>query len=299
MGRLKDVKLWRDVRDLNLPGSITENLSQTITTADFLLPVLSHYYNEKQYTRFEVAQFFKILSGKGVEPTDYIIPLMPRPFPESDILDELSGLNWVRFFEPDAANSYTPYVEPNGKESEKFWAAVRHVVKLIEERINTRQPQQPDATVYLARTANDQIDNRLSVSNELDVKKCRITPKPPWPVGQAEARSFLSKSLSESQFSIHLLGATPGKEQRSGLDGLSELQLDLAAKRQQEDKAFRRLIWIPPDIKPTKEQEKLIASLDDGSRLTEQDELVRGGIEEFKEIIRDELSRPKQQVANQ
>jgi hypothetical protein len=70
------------------------------------------------------------------------------------------------------------------------------------------------------------------------------------------------------------------------------VQLDLAAERQKKDDAFRRLIWIPADLKPTDiAQQKLIESLDNGSRLTERDELVRGGIESFKEIIHDELAR--------
>jgi hypothetical protein len=38
-------------------------------------------------------------------------------------------------------------------------------------------------------------------------------------------------------------------------------------------------------------QQKLIDSLDNGSRLTERDELVRGGLEEFKGIIHDELAK--------
>jgi hypothetical protein len=70
------------------------------------------------------------------------------------------------------------------------------------------------------------------------------------------------------------------------------LQLDLAAERQKKDDAFRRLIWIPSDMTPTDPaQQKLIDSLDNGSRLTERDELVRGGLEEFKGIIHDELAK--------
>ena len=233
-------------RDFNLPGPVRDKLSDAIKEADYLLPVLSHDYNRKQYTVFEVAEFLKVLAAKGRQATNYIIPLMPRPFPEDQFLDEFSGLMWVPFFEASDATSYTPFVEPDGKRSEKFWAAVRRVVKLIEERMKVQQPEQPSATVYLARTADEQIDYRVSVSNELDSKKCRITPRPPWPVSQPEAKSFLSKALSESQFSIHLLGATPGREQRSGLGGLSALQLDLAAERQKKTPCFAGLFGFRP-----------------------------------------------------
>jgi len=290
--RLRNVKLWRDRRDFNLPGPVRDRLSDVIKQADFLLPVMSHDYNAKSYTVFEVAQFLGALATKNRHALDYIIPLLPRPFAETDFLDELSGLRWVQFFEPSDATSYTPFVEADGKQSEKFWGAVRQVVKLIEEQIRETPPEPPKATVYLARPADEQIDFRLSVSNELDSKQCRITPRPPWPVSQADARTFLSTSLAQSQFSIHLLGATAGREQRSGLGGLSTLQLDLAAERQKQDGKFRRLIWVQPDIKPSDpEQQELIASLENGKRLTALDEFVRGGIEEFKEVIHDELAR--------
>ena len=203
LSRLKGAKLWRDNRDFDLPGAVRDKLSDVIKDTDYLLPVLSLDYNRKAYTRFEISEFFQVRRAKGVvEPTDYIIPLMPRPFAEDQFLDELSGLKWVSFFEPADAASYTPFVEPDGKKSEKFWAAVRSVVSLIEQQMKLQPPEKPNATVYLARTADDQMNNKWSVENELDAQKCRITPKPPWPVSQPDATSFLSKSLSESQFSI-------------------------------------------------------------------------------------------------
>jgi hypothetical protein len=290
--RLKGVKLWRDRRDFNLPGPVRDRLSDVIRQADFLLPVISHDYNSKSYTVFEIGEFLRRLGASNRKAVDYIVPLLPRPFPEDEFLDELSGLKWVQFFEPSAATSYTPFVEADGKQSEKFWGAVRQVVKLIEEQIKTAPADPPKATVYLARAADEQIDFRLTVSNELDSKHCRITPRPPWPVSEADARTFLSNSLAQSQFSIHLLGATPGREQRSGLGGLSTLQLDLAAERQKKDARFRRLIWMQPDIKPSDPLQKaLIDSLENGTRLSARDEFVRGGIEAFKEVIHDELAR--------
>jgi hypothetical protein len=298
--RLKGVKLWRDRRDFNLPGPVRDRLSDAIKQADFLLPVISHDYNSKSYTVFEIGEFLRRLSANNRKAVDYIIPLLSRPFSEDDFLDELSGLKWVQFFEPSAATSYTPFVEADGKQSEKFWGAVRQVVKMIEEQLRAVPPDPPKATVYLARAADEQIDFRLTVSNELDSKHCRITPRPPWPVSEAGARTFLSNSLAQSQFSIHLLGATPGRELRSGLGGLSTLQLDLAADRQKQDAKFRRLIWMQPDIKPSDPAQKaLIDSLENGERLTARDEFVRGNIEEFKEVIHDELARmsPPPQVA--
>ena len=289
-----DLKLWRDKRDLGLPGAIGDNLSTEIKNADYLLPILSGYYGTKEYTRFELSEFFKNLGAKALDPTDFIVPVMPRPIADEDIPAYLSGLRWIAFFDTDANSKVVPFFEGFGRDiSPKYFGAIRDVASLIDQRIKAQQRQdKPNATVYLAHPALDQIDPHWSVSNELVSQKCRVTPKTPWPLNASDARTYLSQALTESQFSIHLLGATPGQERRSGLTELSALELDLAAQRQQQDKAFRRLIWIPPDLKPTDSaQQQLIASLDNGSRLTERDELVRGGIESFKEIINDELAR--------
>ncbi len=76
------------------------------------------------------------------------------------------------------------------------------------------------------------------------------------------------------------------------MDEFAAKQLDWAATRQQQDPAFRRLIWIPPDlVDPRPEQKALIQRLENGTLLTSRDELVRDGLEAFKEVIREELVR--------
>jgi hypothetical protein len=287
-----NLKLWRDKRDLGLPGAIGENLSAEIRNADYLLPILSSYYGLKQYTVYELAQFFKNLGAKQLEPTDYIIPVMPRPIPDEQMLPYLSGLRWIAFFEKDADDKVVPYFDGFGRDiSPKYFSAIREVASLIGKRMKAAQPQRPArATVYLGHPSFDQIDNHWSVSSELAAQNCKVVPVATWPVGEAAARSHLQNALMESQFSVHLLGANAGKEPRSGLGGLSILELDMAGERQKQDKNFRRLIWVPSGLVPKDaDQQKLIQSLDNGSRLTDRDELVRGGIESFKEIIGDEL----------
>ncbi len=289
-----DLKLWRDKRDLNVPGAIGETLSAEIKGADYLLPVLSDYYGKKEYTRLELSEFFKNMGAKALDPADFIVPVMPRPIADEEIPAYLSGLRWISFFETDVDGKVVPYFEGFGRDiSPKYFSAIREVVALIDQRIKAeRIKEKPRATVYLAHPALDQIDSHWSVSNELLSQKCRVTPKSPWPVNIPDAISHLSNELSVSQFSIHLLGAAAAQERRSGLTALSSLELDLAADRQKKDASFRRLIWIPPDIKPKDDaQKQLIESLDNGSRLTDRDELFRGGIETFKEVIHDELAR--------
>jgi TIR domain len=286
------LELWFDQRDFNLPGIVRDKLLKAIQSADFLLPVLSGYYSTKDYTQFELIEFFKAIAAKGGVPTDYVIPILPRPVTDDDIPPPLSNSKWVAFFDTDPATGrILPYFEGFGREiSPKYWTAIRDIVAMIMQQIALQRPPPPSATVYLALPAMDQIDNHWSMRNELLSQKCRVLPKPRLPVSTAAARMSLSDALKEAQFSIHLLGATPGEDRSAGLAGLAATQLDMAAERQRRDTTFRRLIWIPSDLQPTDDaQKQLIASLDSGERLTERAELVRGGIEAFKEIIHDEL----------
>jgi hypothetical protein len=296
--RLRDVKLWRDVRDFDVPGSIREGLSQAIENADFLLPVLSTDYNIKEYTQYELGKFFEVVDAKTRElhrgaaaPTDFIIPLIPEPLPPEEFLAPLADAKHVQFFGPDETGQMVPFFRGFGlKVSVEFYDKIDEIVRLIEWRIKAEEKAK--ATVYLANTPTDQIKNYLSVNNELKSRKCSVNPKPQWPVNVPDARTFLSQALVDSQFSVHMLGATPGRELRSGLTEISSLQLDLAAERQKRDSKFRRLIWLPPDLTPTDPAQKaLIDSLDNGSRLTDRDEFVRDGIEVFKEVIIEELER--------
>lgn len=297
--RLRGVSLWRDERNLNLPGAIKDGLSEAIRKADFLVPVLTTKYNDKSYTMFELSEFFKLVEARTREihreakdPADFVIPVLPYPLSDDEFPVPLAGGLYVAFFEQNGeTEKFVPFFEGYGRElSKEYFAAIEDIVTMIQQRLKTH-PQPQKATVYLALPANDQIDNHWSVSKELKSQKCRVVPDKLLPVNVPDARIFLAEALSTAQFSIHLLGATQGRERRSGLTQLSTLQLDLAAQRQQQDRTFRRLIWMPPDLKPAdREQEELIDSLDDGSRLGGGDEFIRGGIEEFKDLIHQELA---------
>src|SRR3954447_12076214 len=114
--RLGNVTLWRDKRDFNLPGAVRDTLTDAIKKANFLLPVLSTDYVQKQYTQFELSEFFRMFGDGPPDPGDFVIPLMPRPFPEDQFPSPLSGLKWVSFFETDpATDDVKPFFDGFGR----------------------------------------------------------------------------------------------------------------------------------------------------------------------------------------
>lgn len=293
---LDDVTLWRDVRDLRERGIITDELKDNVRNAAIFLVVLSRHYNNKQYTEFELSEFIDSRKA-GEVATDLTIPVLPRPMDAGQIPPPLQGLKYIPFFKTDPeTQKVEPFYDGYGKfVSEEYWDTIRYVAGLIDTRLKGLPDEPHKATVYLAAPGLDQVTNHWRVYKELESQKCLVAPIDPWPVNPDQTKEHFRTEIRNAAFSVHLLGAASASARRSDLNELTALQLDIAGARQKVDDKFRRLIWIPQDLKkPDPAQEALIKSLEDGTRLTAQDELVRGGLETFKEIVRDELAQATQ-----
>lgn len=295
----EQVKLWRDRRDFDYMSVINDTLIAGIKEATVFLAILSPLYSERHYTKFELEEFFKEKLAAGVtNASELVLIVLKRPLPEDRYPVPIKGMAPLPFFEIDhETNDATPFFEGFGDAVDpKYWKSIRKVGDQLERRLRQlaalRQvPAQPKATIYLAVSSSDLSTAQWAVRNELESQGCRIVPGEQWPNDPAAAEQYLRKALSEAQFSIHLLGATSGSSRASGLANLSRLQLDLAAEFATSKPDFRRLIWLPDKQQPTEQaQRDLILELENGP--LERDELVRSGLEAFKEVIHAELARP-------
>jgi hypothetical protein len=292
-----DTTVWRDIRDLRRPGAITDGLREEVAKASVFLNVLSPRYGTKPYTQFELAQFLESRKP-GERPGASILPLLIGPLDINHIPPPLRGLKYVSFFEINPlSKAVEPFFDGYGRKiSNKYFDAVREVANFVVNRIKDQQGElasvRKGATVYLAAPGLDQMSNHWRIYNELESQKCQIAPVEPWPIEREKATDHLGMGLRSAKFSIHLLGAFSGVARRDDLTEFAAKQLDWAAAHQRQNPEFRRLIWIPPNLRdPDPGQKALIAGLDDGTLLTPHDELVRDGLEAFKEVIRDELLR--------
>jgi hypothetical protein len=291
-----ETTLWRDVRDLNSPGVISDRLGQEVEKAVIFLNVLSARYANKPYTQFELDRFLQTRAA-GQRASDSILPLTVGPLDIQHIPPPLRDLKYIPFFKLNpTTRAVQPFFDGYGRNiTTDYFNAVRDVANFIVRRLAQLQGV-PTATggktVYLAAPGLDQVSNHWKIYNELESQKCQIAPIEPWPIEKDRAKDYFGTQIKTARFSVHLLGASAGIARRDDLSELSERQLEWAAERQLQDADFRRLIWIPPDLRdPDSSQRNLIKSLDDGTRLTARDELVRDGLEAFKEVIRDELAR--------
>jgi TIR domain-containing protein len=305
--RVVNARLWRDKRDFDPMGVVNDTLKTATSTSDLLLAVLSPRYVEQKYTNWELNSFVESKTTAGLnDAANRILLVLKRSLPEDKYPTPIRGMGYVPFFEVDRqSNEEKPYFDGFGNFiSQQYWESIRKVASLIKTHLdgldarsqvkaNGKQAaKRAGVTVFLAATTSDLGDHLWSVRKELESQGCRVVPDETWPSNADAARRHLQDSFAAADFSIHLLGATSGSDAASGLTDLAKLQLDLAAERAAKNPKFRRFIWLKTGMSASEPAQKaLIDSLDDGTSLLAQDELIRSGLENLKEVVRDELTR--------
>lgn len=299
-----DVKVWRDKRDFDPMDLVTSTLADGVANSDLMLAVLSPLYVQKPYCQFELDGFIERKNASGCDEfRKHILLVAKRPVPDGKYPPKIKGMGYVPFFDNNRERAQDePFYKGFGSAvAQQYWDSIQDVASRLEKSLanlagleleKKRKLLQPGKgiTVYLAVPSADLKDGHYSLRKELESHGCIVLPDDPWPASAEAAEKHLRDAIARAQVSIHLLGAAPGSDSSSGLNGLCRLQLELAAQTRKPD--FRRLIWLPDALVTSdEEQRRLIEGLEKGEGLRRHDELVHAGTESFKEIVRDELSR--------
>jgi hypothetical protein len=310
---LTDVKLWRDKRDFDPMGLVEDVLADNVKKSDLFLAVLSPRYVVQRYTKYELDSFAAHAAAAGRNRTgEFILIVLKRPLSPDKYPEAIRGMGYVPFFEIDReTRDDRPFYDGFGKHiSQRYWESIRKVGALIEQHLAKRTAPAPLAavnektidtdrkvTVFVSEPSNELVDLRWSLCKELESHGCRIVPadaepSDAGPDDAAQTRQRLQAAIDEADFSIHLLGTTAGGDRARQNESLAKQQLDLAAARAAADTKFRRLIWLQerPQSSPPAPTEGLIADLEGGKLLLDTDELVRSGLEAFKDVVREELA---------
>lgn len=149
-------------------------------------------------------------------------------------------------------------------------------------------------TIYLAETGHDLFVQRNIINRELQRLGYTVLPSQTLPGKQNELESIVRRDLAGSSMSIHLIGSTYGDIPEGSDRSTQELQNKLAAEKSIEAKenrdVFSRLIWITPDVSHVSDRQKrFIETLKRDSEGQENTEILQTPLEDFKNIIREEL----------
>lgn len=149
-------------------------------------------------------------------------------------------------------------------------------------------------TIYLAETGHDLSVQRNIITRELQRHGYGVLPAQSLPGNLSDLERVVRRDLSECSMSIHLIGSAYGEIPEGTDRSIQDIQNRLAAEKsvhaKENHEDFSRLIWISPNLNHTSERQKrFIETLTRDVETQEGTEILQTLLEDFKNIIREEL----------
>ena len=149
-------------------------------------------------------------------------------------------------------------------------------------------------TIYLAETGHDLSVQRNIIKRELQRHGYIVLPNQTLPTISEALESAVKKDLLECSLSIHLVGSAYGEipdgSDKSVVDAQNRLAAEASLAKRQNGEDFSRLIWISPNLKNASERQRaFIDSIRRDIEAQEGAEILQNPLEDFKNIMREEL----------
>jgi hypothetical protein len=148
--------------------------------------------------------------------------------------------------------------------------------------------------IYLAETGHDLSVQRNIIKRELQRHGYIVLPNQSLPTNSDALEAAVRKDLRECSLSIHLVGSAYGEipegSDRSVVDIQNRLAAEASLAKRQNGEDFSRLIWISPNLKNASERQRsFIESIRRDIEAQEGAEILQNPLEDFKNIMREEL----------
>src|SRR5690606_2483894 len=147
-------------------------------------------------------------------------------------------------------------------------------------------------TIYLAETGHDLSVQRNIIKRELQRHGYIVTPNQTLPGNIHDLEKIVKRDLEDASLSIHLIGAAYGEIPDGSDRSIVDLQNRYAAEKSQRvgKEHFTRLIWISPVlVNASDRQRAFIDSIKRDTEAQEGAEILQTPLEDFKNIMREEL----------
>ncbi len=169
--------------------------------------------------------------------------------------------------------------------SYKIKEELYHLSKSSEETIQN---------IYVAQTSKDQERNRKIVIRELEHLSFNVLPHVSFPEDLISYGDMVHENIKKSILSIHILGNnyTPINKniEISGVELQNDVFIEVAEELIAQNKNIHRLVWIPPDLKPKSEKQRLyVESFKRNIELLRNTEIIQAPVEVFKNIIKNKI----------
>jgi hypothetical protein len=157
--------------------------------------------------------------------------------------------------------------------------------------------------IYLAETGHDLSVQRNIIKRELIRHGYVVMPQQTLPGTLGELEKTVKKELEDCSLSIHLIGSAYGEipqgADRSVVDIQNKLAAERSAQAKQSSAEFSRLIWIAPTLANASDKQKaFIDTLKRDVEAQEGAEILQTPLEDFKNIMREELVESLERKVN-
>lgn len=145
--------------------------------------------------------------------------------------------------------------------------------------------------VFVAETSSDQNHNRETIIRELEHMGYQVLPHSGFSKDMATLSDMVYDNLSQAFLSIHIIGnhyaPLLNNIEISSIELQNDLFHEIASERRAQNNPITRLVWIPPNIKPKSEKQKLyIESFKRNIELLQSTEIIQTPVEVFKTVIK-------------
>jgi hypothetical protein len=275
--------------------------ASTMDNAAVLVAILSKDFAQSGQCLDTVESFYKATSQSKV---NRVFKVMKSPLTLQEQPPRLRDLIGYDMFQLDVeTGSMKEYSDFFSHEAEKqYWMKMVDLAYDIHESlILLKEGTKAEIknlykrkTIYLAETGHDLSVQRNIIKRELQRHGYHVLPNQTLPTRLAELEQTAKKDLQECSLSIHLIGSAYGEipegAERSVVDIQNQLAAEQSLAKRKNNEEFARLIWISPNLKNASDKQKsFIENIKRDIEAQEGAEILQNPLEDFKNIMREEL----------
>jgi hypothetical protein len=301
----KQPQIWRDPK-LSGNDVFSDNLAERLRRVAALVPVVSPRYIKSEWTRRELAEFWKAAEQQGgvcVRQSARIFKVLKTPVPLEMHPPELQPLLGYEFFKVDPESGRTHELdEVFGAEAQKdFWIRLddlaHDICCMLEILESPEVPGSPSSSIesgaiFLAETTSDLREQREAIKRDLLQHGYTVLPTQALPLVESELKAAVRDDLARCRMSIHLVGKSHSFVPEASAESLLEIQNELAIERAERDGGFSRLLWIPLGLQVEDErQRRVLEQLRLDPRIQKGADLLETSLEDLRTVIQDRLKQ--------
>jgi len=285
----------------------TEQISDNdLKNAKVLIPILSNAFMESGESLDTLEGYIKKIGAKAnVKYQNRVYKVLKTPISydqQPTKLREQLGYDFYQVdYESGQIQEFKDYFSTEAERN--YWMRLVDLAYDINETLILLERGEADTAVkpifsrksiYLAETGHDLVVQKNIIRRELLRHGYNVLPNHSLSSSLSDMEKNIASELNECSLSIHLIGNSYGEipegTDRSIVDIQNRIAADISSKTKGTEDELSRLIWISPELSNISERQRaFIENIKRDTSSLEGAEILQTPLEDFKNIIRNEL----------